>query len=118
MGVTTKRPNLKRAARAKRQHSTVNTSQQRFFSSTDILQILLLSGVDLIWKHEIDTMLPNVKPETCQHRNTQRGKGKTENVIWLQSCVCRFLFDLRAVNCSPKQPTFISDKELLVFQWD
>ena len=85
---------------------TCNTSTHH--KNDLFLQLVLykyFSGVDLIWKHEIDTMLPNVKPETCQHRNTQRGKGKTENVIWLQSCVCRFLFELRAMNSSPKEPT-------------
>ena len=53
-----------------------------------------------------------------QENKKQHNKQKVLHVFELESCVCSFLFDLRAVNCfAPKQPTFMSDKKLLEFQY-
>ena len=57
------------------------------------------------------------------HANTgkQKASQQTESVACVRVRIVRVLisiFDLRAVNCfAPKQPTFMSDKKLLEFQY-
>ena len=97
MGVTTKRPNLKRATRAKRQHinkqhintSTVNTSQQQFFFLNSYYTKTAPFGFGNC-KNKIDTGLPNLKHETRQHTKCNRTNWKcdpvaivrVQNLIW------------------------------------